>query len=189
MLFPPVCYVLVPCVVLVLTWLVSTLSAWRPAIELPRVRKRSTKDLRRSRLPERLILHLFLHSATTVGRICLLPPWLAALRKRSKLYVVWTTMAGFMRSRKIRITRLPPACFVTNYIHIIVWANLLAGLQGSGLCTSQRLHTEGDEQACRVGCTNEPDSSLITTNALSCRIFCLFVGTCNCASTEKPSSP
>ena len=34
---------------LVLTWLVSILSASRPAIELPRVRTRSTKDLKRSR--------------------------------------------------------------------------------------------------------------------------------------------
>ena len=26
------------------------------------------------------------------------------------------------------------------------------------LCTAQRFHTEGDEQTCRVRCTNEPDS-------------------------------
>ena len=45
----------------------------------------------------------------------------------------------------------------------------------NGLCTAQRFHTEGDEQRCRVGCPNEPDSlSLITTNALSCAI-CLFL--------------
>ena len=54
MLFLPACLALVPCVVLVLTWLVSTLSASRPAVELPRVRTRSTKDFRRSRLPERM---------------------------------------------------------------------------------------------------------------------------------------
>ena len=26
------------------------------------------------------------------------------------------------------------------------------------LCNGQRFHTEGDEQTCRVGCPNEPDS-------------------------------
>ena len=34
LLFPPACWALVPCVALVLTWLVSMLSASRPAIEL-----------------------------------------------------------------------------------------------------------------------------------------------------------
>ena len=28
----------------------------------------------------------------------------------------------------------------------------------NGLCTAQRFRTEGDEQTCRVGCPNEPDS-------------------------------
>ena len=28
----------------------------------------------------------------------------------------------------------------------------------NGLCTAQRFHTEGDEQTCRVGCPDEPDS-------------------------------
>ena len=28
----------------------------------------------------------------------------------------------------------------------------------NGLCTAQRFHTEGEEQACRVGCLDEPDS-------------------------------
>ena len=28
----------------------------------------------------------------------------------------------------------------------------------NGLCTAQRFHTEGEEQKCRVGCPNEPDS-------------------------------
>ena len=36
MLFPPACRALVPCVALVLTWNAPTLSASRPAIELPR---------------------------------------------------------------------------------------------------------------------------------------------------------
>ena len=27
-----------------------------------------------------------------------------------------------------------------------------------GLCTAQRFHSEGDEQTCRVGCPDEPDS-------------------------------
>ena len=44
---------------------------------LRRVRTRSTKDSRRSRLPERLILHLFLHSAPTGKRNFLLPPCMA----------------------------------------------------------------------------------------------------------------
>ena len=43
MLFPPACWALVPCVALVLTWLVSILSALRPAIEVPRARTRSAK--------------------------------------------------------------------------------------------------------------------------------------------------
>ena len=80
---------------LVLTWLASTLSASRPAIELPRARIRSTKDLRRSRLPELVILHLFLHSAPTGKRNFLLPPLFAAPRMRSILFVFWTTMANF----------------------------------------------------------------------------------------------
>ena len=40
LLFTPTYFVLVPCVALVLTWLVSILSASRPVIELPRVRTR-----------------------------------------------------------------------------------------------------------------------------------------------------
>ena len=28
----------------------------------------------------------------------------------------------------------------------------------NGLCTAQRFHTEGEEQTCRLGCPNEPDS-------------------------------
>ena len=45
MLHPLAYKALVPCVVLVLTWLVSTLSPSRPAIELPRVRTRSKQGL------------------------------------------------------------------------------------------------------------------------------------------------
>ena len=105
---------------LVLTWLVSILSASRPAIELPRYRTRSTKDLRRSRLPERLILHLVLHSAPIGKRNFLLPPWLVALQMRLILYVVWTTMANLMRSHRTKSRRLPQAYFVTNYIHRIL---------------------------------------------------------------------
>ena len=38
---------------------------------------------------------------------------------------------------------------------------LTVGLQRilcNGLCTARRFHTEGDEQTCRVGCRDEPDS-------------------------------
>ena len=28
----------------------------------------------------------------------------------------------------------------------------------NGLCTAQRFHVEGEEQTCRVGCPDEPDS-------------------------------
>ena len=42
----------------------------------------------------------------------------------------------------------------------------------NGLCAAQRFHTEVNEQMCRVGCPNEPDS-LITTNAL--RLYDMFV--------------
>ena len=55
---------------------IHSISASRPAIELPRVRTRSTKDLQRSRLPERLILLLSLRSVPTGKRTFLLPPWL-----------------------------------------------------------------------------------------------------------------
>ena len=100
---------MVPCVALVLTWSVSTLSASRPAIELPRVRTRSTMDLRRFRQPERLILLLSLRSAPTWKRNFLLPPWLATPQKRSILYVVWTAMANLMRYHRTRSRRLPQA--------------------------------------------------------------------------------
>ena len=143
------------------------------AIELPRVRTRSNKDLRRSRQPERLILPLLLRSAPTGKRNFLLPPWLVAPRKRSILFVVWTAMANLMRYHRTRQTTYAGFC----------WTNLLVGLQGpgthqsklvsrasrpglvvgflrilcNGSCTAQRFHSEGDEQTCRIGCPDEPD--------------------------------
>ena len=55
------------------------------------------------------------------------------------------------------------------------------GILCNRLCMAERLHTEGDEQTCRVGCPNERDSlslslSLMTTNALSCTILLLPFG-------------
>ena len=49
------------------------LSASRSAVYLPRVQTRSTKDLSRSRLFVRLILHHFLHSAANWDKECLVP--------------------------------------------------------------------------------------------------------------------
>ena len=65
---PPEYWVLVPCVALVLTWLVSTLSESRPATELPRVRIRSAKAFRRSRQLESMTLLLSLRSAPSGKR-------------------------------------------------------------------------------------------------------------------------
>ena len=90
-------------------WLASTLSASRPAIELPRVRTRSAKALRRSRQVEGRILLLFLRSAPTVKRNFLLLPWLVAPRKHSILYVVWTTMARLTIFHLTGNRRLPQA--------------------------------------------------------------------------------
>ena len=67
---------LVPCAALVLTWLVFTLSASRPAKELARVRTRSTKTFRRSRQLVGVTLLLSLRSAPS-GAMKLLAPSLA----------------------------------------------------------------------------------------------------------------
>ena len=108
-LFTPASKVLVPCVALVLTWLVSILLASRPAIELPRVRTRSAKACRRSRQPESTTLLLSGRSAPSGKRNFSLHPWLEALRKRSILYVVWTAMANLMILHRTRSRRLPQA--------------------------------------------------------------------------------
>ena len=107
---------LVPCVASVLAWFASTLSASRPASELPRVRTRSTKGLRRSRQLEGMILLLFLRSPPTGRRNFLLLPWLAAPRNLPILYVTWTAMANLMISHRIRNRRLPQPYYATHYI-------------------------------------------------------------------------
>ena len=59
----------------------------------------------------------------------------------------------------------------------------------NGLCTSQRFHSEGDEQTCRVGCPDEPDSSLsLQRMPLTIQYVYLYLGTGSGASTEKQSS-
>ena len=93
---PPTYYVLVPCAALDLTWLGSTLSAFRPAIELPRVRTRSAKALRRFRQLVGMTLLQFWLSAPTGNRYFWLFPWLVALRRPSILYVAWTAAASLM---------------------------------------------------------------------------------------------
>ena len=57
-----------PCVGLVLTWLVPTPSASRPAVELPRVRTRSAKAFRRFRHLESMTLILSLRYAPSGKR-------------------------------------------------------------------------------------------------------------------------
>ena len=47
---------------------------------------------------------------------------------------------------------------------------------GNGLCTAQRSQREGNEQRCRVGCPNEPDSLSTTTNTLLCTVCPFLVG-------------
>ena len=74
MLFRPAYLVLVSCAALVLTWLVSILSASRLAIELPRVRTLSAKAFRRSRQPESMTLLLSLRSTPSGKRNCSLRP-------------------------------------------------------------------------------------------------------------------
>ena len=42
----------------------------------------------------------------------------------------------------------------------------------NGLCTAQKIHTEGEEQMCRIGCPNEPDSlSHYNECLLLCNLF------------------
>ena len=175
MLFPPACWALVPCVALVLTSLVSILSASRPAIELPRG-------------PVRLILLRFLRSAPTGKWNSLLPPWLVAPRKRSVLFVLWTAMANLMRYHRARSRSLPQAYSGTKYKSMILLdrspsvsfraskvlgpisrcriADILPHMKLASrasrpgltvgflcilcnvLCTAQRFHIEGDEQTC-----------------------------------------
>ena len=113
MLFSPAYKVLIPCVALFLTWLVSTLSASRPDIEL-RVRIRSAKAFRRSKQLERVYLLLSLRSAPSGTRNFLLLPWLVALRKRSMWYVVWTATANLMIFHRTRNRRLPQPWSATN---------------------------------------------------------------------------
>ena len=58
----------------------------------------------------------------------------------------------------------------------------------NGLCAAQRFHTEDYGQMCRVTCPNEPDSlSLITTNALVCKICSDLFGDRLLYFHEKPS--
>ena len=59
------------------------------------------------------------------------------------------------------------------------------------LCTAQRFHTEGDEQTCRVGCPNEPDSLSLSLQRMPilAQNVCFCLETSYCASMEKPSSP
>ena len=42
----------------------------------------------------------------------------------------------------------------------------------NGLCTAQRFHIEGEEQTCRVGCPDEPDS---LSHYNECPLFCNMV--------------
>ena len=165
---------LAPCVALVMTWLVSTPPASQPAIELPRVRTRSTKGLRRCKLPARMSSHLSLHSAPSEKRTSVLPSM-----SRSTLEsfsIVCREAVGYHNLAPRRITWAG-----------LCWTNLLTGLQSAGidqplsncvhhcrpgltlgflrilcnvLCTAQRFHTEGDEPTCRIGVRMHPTLSL-----------------------------
>ena len=60
----------------------------------------------------------------------------------------------------------------------------------NGMCTAQRFDMEGEEQRCRAGCQDEPDSlSHTTMNALSSTDFFTAVWKACCSSaSERPSS-
>ena len=122
----------VPCVVLVLTWLVSTLSASRSAVEFSHVQTRLTKALRKSRLSERMTPLLSMHSAPSGKRNSSLRPWRAALRKLSILYLVWTATANSMIHHTTRRKRPPPAHPATNHTGRIPQDRPLRGLPGFG---------------------------------------------------------
>ena len=116
MLFPPTYQVLGPCVALVLTCMVFTPSASRPALELPRVRTRSAKAFRRSKQLVSMTSLLSSRSALFGTKNFLLLPWLSALRKRSIRRAAWTAMANLMTLHKTRNRRLPQPCSATHYI-------------------------------------------------------------------------
>ena len=60
----------------------------------------------------------------------------------------------------------------------------------NGLCTDQRFHTEGDEQTCRVGCPNGPDSPSHYNECLLFARYVYFFLVTGCGtSAERPSSP
>ena len=117
MLFPPAYTVLVPCVALDLTWLASTRSASRPAIELPRVRTRSAKDLRRSRQLERMILLLFLRSGPT-GKKEFLASSTAHSTAEAFNIVRCSDHSGKLDDspQDKKNKRLPQPCSATNFI-------------------------------------------------------------------------
>ena len=44
----------------------------------------------------------------------------------------------------------------------------LQRILSNGLCTARRFHGDGEEQTCRVGCPDEPDSLSYTTTGVLC---------------------
>ena len=87
------------------------------AIELPRVRTRSTKDSGWFRLHGSMTSPLHLHSTTPGKRNSSLHLWLVAPRMRSIWYIVWTTMANLMRHHRTRSRKLPQTYSVTNLLY------------------------------------------------------------------------
>ena len=139
------CQALVPCVVLVLTWLVSALSASGPAVELPRVRTRSAKCLRRSRQDKKQkvatgLIRDELHTKDFAGPISLRASKILGPNSRYRVADILSHMKLESRASRPGLT--------------VGFLRLLCNL----LRTAQRFHTEGHEQMCRVGCPNEPDS-------------------------------
>ena len=59
----------------------------------------------------------------------------------------------------------------------------------NGLCTAQRFHTEGEEQLCRVGCPDAPDSPTLQRVSPAVQSVYLYVGACCGTTTERSSSP
>ena len=105
---PPAYNVLVPCVALVLTWLVSTNCRL-----FEHAQPRASRRFRQ--LVGKILLQSLL-SAPTGKRNFWLLPWLVALRRLSTLYVAWTAVANLMIHHRKRNKRLPQPCFATNYV-------------------------------------------------------------------------
>ena len=113
---PPTYYVLVPFVALDPTCLGFTQSASRPGCRTAASLNTHNKGLEKDSGSSCMIWLTFLLSALIGRSISWSLPWLIALRRRSILYVAWTTVANLMIFHRTGNKRLPQPCFATNYM-------------------------------------------------------------------------